>query len=94
MQILTGIFLAMYYIPHTELAFLSVEYIMRDVNSGWFLRYLHANTASFYFFFMYLHIMRALIFKSYNINNYLLWVSGMVIFLLSMLTAFLGYVLP
>jgi ubiquinol-cytochrome c reductase cytochrome b subunit len=72
MQIITGIFLAMYYIPYTELAFLSVEYIMRDVQGGWFLRYLHANTASFYFFFIYLHIARALIYKSYTSQNSLL----------------------
>ena len=57
-QILTGIFLAMYYTPHINLAFLSVESIMRDVQGGWFLRYLHSNTASFYFFFIYLHILK------------------------------------
>ena len=68
-QILTGIFLAMYYTPHINLAFLSVESIMRDVKGGWFLRYLHSNTASFYFFFIYLHILKALLFKSYHKQN-------------------------
>ena len=68
-QILTGIFLAMYYTPHINLAFLSVESIMRDVQGGWFLRYLHSNTASFYFFFIYLHILKALLFKSYHKQN-------------------------
>lgn len=93
-QILTGIFLAMYYTPHIELAFLSIEYIMRDVQAGWFLRYLHANTASYYFFFIYLHVFKALFYKSYNSYNKHLWLSGVTIFLLSMATAFLGYVLP
>lgn len=93
-QIITGIFLAMYYTPHINLAFLSVESIMRDVHGGWFLRYLHSNTASFYFFFIYLHILKALIFKSYHQQNTVLWFSGLVIFFLSAATAFLGYVLP
>jgi len=93
-QILTGIFLAMYYTPHINLAFLSVESIMRDVQGGWFLRYLHSNTASFYFFFIYLHILKALLFKSYHKQNTVLWFSGIIIFFLSAGTAFLGYVLP
>jgi ubiquinol-cytochrome c reductase cytochrome b subunit len=94
LQILTGIFLAMYYTPHIELAFLSIECIMRDVTGGWFLRYLHANVASFFFLFIYLHILKALFYKSYNSYNENLWYSGIFIFLLSMATAFLGYVLP
>ena len=93
-QIITGVFLAMYYTPHVNLAFLSVESIMRDVNGGWFLRYLHSNTASFYFFFIYLHILKALLFKSYHNQNIILWISGLIIFFLSAGTAFLGYVLP
>ena len=93
-QIISGIFLAMYYTPHINLAFLSVEYIVRDVQGGWFLRYLHSNTASFYFFFLYLHIFKALFYKSYNLQNLVLWCSGIIIFFLSAATAFLGYVLP
>lgn len=65
-QILTGIFLAMHYCPQTDLAFLSVEHIMRDVSSGWALRYLHANTASFFFIFVYAHISRGLYYGSYR----------------------------
>ncbi len=93
-QILTGIFLAMHYTPHITLAFNSIEYIMRDVNSGWFIRYLHTNGASFFFLVVYAHIGRGLYFGSYIKSNLALWFSGVVIFILMMATAFMGYVLP
>jgi ubiquinol-cytochrome c reductase cytochrome b subunit len=92
-QIVTGIFLAMHYTPHVDLAFMSVEHIMRDVNNGWLIRYMHANGASFYFFSMYMHMGKNLYFKLY-LNNKFAWFSGLTIFLLSMATAFIGYVLP
>lgn len=94
LQIITGIFLAMHYTPHITLAFNSIEYIMRDVNSGWFIRYLHTNGASFFFLVIYLHIGRGLYFGSYLKSNLALWFSGVVIFILMMATAFMGYVLP
>ena len=93
-QILTGIFLAMHYTPHIDLAFASIEHIMRDVNNGWILRYGHANGASFFFIVVYLHIARGLFFGSYMKPRGALWVSGVVIFVLMMATAFIGYVLP
>ena len=93
-QILTGIFLAMHYIPNADLAFLSVEHIMRDVNNGWLLRYLHANGASFFFLVVYIHIFRGVFHASYVFPRHFLWCSGVVILLLMILTAFLGYVLP
>ena len=93
-QILTGIFLAMHYTPHVDLAFKSVEHIMRDVNNGWLIRYLHANGASVFFIVVYCHIFRGLYFGSYIYPRDKLWVSGVVIFLLMMATAFMGYVLP
>ena len=93
-QLLTGISLAMYYTPHVNLAFLSVESIMRDVLGGWYLRYLHSNMASFFFFFIYFHVLKALLLKSYHIQNSMLWLSGLIIFFLLAGTAFLGYVLP
>jgi len=93
-QILTGIFLAMHYTPHIDLAFNSVEHIMRDVNNGWLIRYLHANGASMFFIVTYLHIFRGLYFGSYMYPRGLLWCSGVIIFLLMMATAFMGYVLP
>jgi len=93
-QILTGIFLAMHYTPHINLAFNSIEYIMRDVNSGWFIRYLHANGASMFFLVVYMHIGRGLYFGSYIKSNLALWCSGVIIFILMMATAFMGYVLP
>nr|WQF69580.1 apocytochrome b [Pleonosporium sp.] len=93
-QILTGIFLAMHYTPHINLAFNSVEHIMRDVNFGWLLRYLHANGASMFFIIVYIHIFRGLYFGSYlNPKNWV-WVIGVIIFLLMIITAFIGYVLP
>lgn len=93
-QIVTGIFLAMHYTPHVTRAFSSVEHIMRDVNYGWLLRYLHANGASFFFIVVYLHIMRGLYYGSYAHPRGHLWVSGVVIFILMMGTGFIGYVLP
>jgi quinol-cytochrome oxidoreductase complex cytochrome b subunit len=93
-QIITGIFLAMHYTPHVDLAFNSVEHIMRDVNNGWIIRYLHANGASMFFIVTYLHIFRGLYFGSYMYPRGFLWCSGVVIFLLMMATAFMGYVLP
>jgi len=94
MQILTGIFLAMHYIPSFDLAFLSCEHIMRDVNYGWLVRYMHANGASFFFLMVYMHIARGLYFGSYIKPKDLVWVIGVLILLLMIITAFLGYVLP
>lgn len=93
-QILTGVFLAMHYTPSVDLAFISVEHIMRDVNYGWLIRYLHANTASFFFIFVYLHIGRGLYYGSYKSPRVLLWSIGVIILVLMMAIAFLGYVLP
>ncbi|MER8480286.1 MULTISPECIES: cytochrome b N-terminal domain-containing protein [unclassified Mesorhizobium] len=93
-QILTGIVLAMHYAPDTGLAFNSVEEIMRDVNSGWLLRYLHSNGASFFFIAVYIHICRGLYYGSYKAPRELLWVLGCTNLLLMMATAFMGYVLP
>ena len=93
-MIATGIFLAMHYTPHTTMAFDSVERIMRDVNFGWLLRYVHANGASMFFIVVYIHIWRGLYYGSYKAPRELLWMLGVVIFLLMMATAFMGYVLP
>nr|YP_010886802.1 apocytochrome b [Paralagenidium karlingii]WJH17918.1 apocytochrome b [Paralagenidium karlingii] len=93
-QIITGIFLAMHYTPHISLAFSSVEHIMRDVNHGWLIRYAHANGASFFFIVVYIHIFRGLYYGSYFKPRAALWCSGVVIFILMMATAFMGYVLP
>lgn len=93
-QILTGIFLAMHYTPHVDLAFLSVEHIMRDVEGGWLLRYMHANGASFFFIVVYVHMFRGLYYGSYASPRELVWCIGVIIFLLMILTAFIGYVLP
>ena len=93
-QILTGIFLAMHYTPNVEMAFNSVEHIMRDVNSGWLIRYTHANVASFFFLFLYFHIAKGLYYSSYKTPRVLLWSIGVIIFILTIATAFLGYVLP
>ena len=94
LQILTGIFLAMHYTPHIDLAFLSVEHIMRDVEGGWFLRYMHANGASMFFIVVYLHLLRGLYYGSYTSPRELVWIVGVIILLLMILTAFIGYVLP
>ena len=93
-QIITGVTLAMHYNPSVLEAFNSVEHIMRDVNNGWLLRYLHSNTASAFFFLVYLHIGRGLYYGSYKAPRTLVWTIGTVIFILMMATAFLGYVLP
>ena len=93
-QIVTGIFLAMHYTPHVDYAFNSVEHIMRDVNNGWLIRYLHTNGASMFFIVVYSHIFRGLYYGSYMYPRGTLWASGVVIFLLMMATAFMGYVLP
>lgn len=93
-QIITGITLAMHYTPNIDLAFVSVEHIMRDVHYGWLIRYLHANVASFFFIFVYLHIGRGLYYGSYRSPRVLLWSIGVIILVLMMATAFLGYVLP
>jgi ubiquinol-cytochrome c reductase cytochrome b subunit len=93
-QLVTGIFLAMHYIPDINLAFLSVEHIMRDVNSGWLLRYVHANGASMFFLVVYVHILRGFYYGSFLHPRQFLWSSGVIILLLMILTAFLGYVLP
>jgi quinol-cytochrome oxidoreductase complex cytochrome b subunit len=93
-QIVTGIVLAMHYTPHTSMAFDSVEHIMRDVNYGWLIRYMHANGASMFFIVVYIHIFRGLYYGSYKAPRELLWWFGIIIFLLMMATAFMGYVLP
>jgi quinol-cytochrome oxidoreductase complex cytochrome b subunit len=93
-QILTGVFLAMHYVPKVEYAFYSVEHIMRNVKYGWILRYLHANGASMFFLVVYSHIFRGLYYGSYMHPRERLWISGVVIYILMMATAFIGYVLP
>ena len=92
--IISGVSLAMHYTPHVDLAFNSVEHIMRDVNNGWLIRYIHANGASFFFIFVYLHIGRGLYYGSYRSPRTLLWNQGVIIFIIMMATAFLGYVQP
>lgn len=94
LMIITGVVLAMHYTPHADHAFNSVERIMRDVNWGWMLRYLHMNGASFFFIAVYIHIFRALYYGSYKKPRELLWILGVAIFLLMMATAFIGYTLP
>jgi ubiquinol-cytochrome c reductase cytochrome b subunit len=93
-QILTGAFLAMHYTPHVDFAFNSVEHIMRDVNNGWLIRYTHANVASFFFIFVYMHVGRGLYYGSYKSPRVLVWSIGTIILILMMAIAFLGYVLP
>jgi ubiquinol-cytochrome c reductase cytochrome b subunit len=93
-QIVTGIILAMHYASSGSLAFESVEHIMRNVNQGWLLRYAHANGASFFFIVTYIHIFRGLYYGSYKAPREMVWMLGLVIFLLMMATAFMGYVLP
>ncbi|MBB5659815.1 cytochrome b [Brevundimonas halotolerans] len=93
-QIVTGIVLAMHYVPNTEMAFASVERIMRDVNGGWLIRYVHANGASMFFIAVYLHMLRGLYYGSYKAPREIIWILGCVIFFLMIATAFLGYVLP
>ncbi len=93
-QIITGVTLAMHYNPSVAEAFNSIEHIMRDVNNGWLVRYLHSNTASAFFFLVYLHIGRGIYYGSYRAPRTLAWVIGTVIFIVMVVTAFLGYVLP
>jgi ubiquinol-cytochrome c reductase cytochrome b/c1 subunit len=93
-QIVTGVFLAMYYTPNAGMAFQSVEHIMRDVNYGWLIRYLHANGASMFFVAVYVHIFRNFYYGSYKAPREVLYILGVIIFLLMMATAFMGYVLP
>jgi len=94
LQIMTGLFLTMHYVPHTSMAFESVEHIMRDVNFGWLIRYAHSNGASMFFIVVYIHMFRGLYYGSYKAPRELLWMLGVVILLLMMATAFMGYVLP
>ena len=93
-QILTGIVLAMHYTPNVNLAFNSVEAIMRDVNYGWLLRYIHANGASFFFVAVYIHMARGMYYGSYKEPREVLWILGVILFLLMVATGFMGYVLP
>ncbi len=93
-QIITGLTLAMHYIADSDLAFASVEHIMRDVNYGWLIRYVHANGASMFFLAVYIHIFRALYYGSYKSPREVIWIIGMIIYFLMMATAFMGYVLP
>jgi ubiquinol-cytochrome c reductase cytochrome b subunit len=93
-QIITGIVLAMHYTAHADLAFSSVEHIMRDVNYGWLIRYIHANGASMFFLAVYIHIFRALFYGSYKSPREVIWILGILIYLLMMAAAFMGYVLP
>ena len=93
-MIISGIVLVMHYTPHADHAFDSVERIMRDVNYGWLIRYIHMNGASMFFIVVYIHIFRGLYYGSYKEPRELLWILGVVIFVLMMATAFMGYVLP
>ena len=93
-QIVTGIVLAMHYTPESTMAFASVEHIMRDVNYGWLVRYLHSNGASMFFLAVYVHMFRGLYYGSYKAPREVLWILGVIIYLLMTATAFMGYVLP
>ncbi|NBQ34154.1 MAG: cytochrome b [Gammaproteobacteria bacterium] len=93
-QLITGIFLTMHYKPEANLAFNSVEFIMRDVDWGWLIRYMHSTGASAFFVVIYLHMYRALIYGSYKAPRELIWIIGMVIYIALMAEAFMGYVLP
>ncbi len=94
MMVVTGIVLAMHYTPHVDMAFASVERIMRDVNYGWLIRYLHSNGGSMFFLVVYIHFFRGLYYGSYKAPRELLWLLGVVLLILMMATAFMGYVLP
>ena len=94
LQIITGIFLATNYKPDAQMAFASVEYIMRDVDYGWLIRYLHSTGASFFFIAVYLHMFRALLYGSYRKPRELIWIIGMFIYVCLMAESFLGYLLP
>ncbi|MBV9511412.1 MAG: cytochrome b/b6, partial [Caulobacteraceae bacterium] len=93
-QIITGVVLAMHYVADANLAFNSVEHIMRDVNYGWLIRFIHANGASMFFLAVYIHMFRGIYYGSYKAPREVLWILGMIIYLLMMATAFMGYVLP
>src|SRR5437660_3202238 len=93
-QIITGIVLAMHYTPHVDHAFNSVEHIMRDVNYGWLLRYLHSNGASMFFLAAYIHMFRGLYYGSYKEPREILWILGVILLLLMIMTGFMGHVLP
>ena len=93
-QIITGIVLAMHYVPNTSLAFDSIEHIMRDVNYGWLIRYMHSNGASMFFLAVFIHMFRGLYYGSYKEPREIIWILGVVIFLLMIITGFMGYVLP
>lgn len=94
LQIITGIVLAMHYTPEINFAFFSVDSIMRDVSSGWILRYLHLNGASMFFICIYIHLLKGLYYNSYRSPRGWVWLIGLVIYFFLMGTAFLGYVLP
>jgi ubiquinol-cytochrome c reductase cytochrome b/c1 subunit len=93
-QIITGIVLVMHYTPHADMAFASVEHIMRDVNYGWLMRYLHSNGASMFFIAVYIHMFRGLYYGSYKDPREISWILGVIIYLLMMAAGFMGYVLP
>src|SRR5499426_593771 len=93
-QIVTGIVLVMHYTPEATMAFNSVEHIMRDVNYGWLLRYLHSNGAAMFFLAGYIHMFRGMYYGSYKAPREVLWILGVIIYLLMMATGFMGYVLP
>jgi ubiquinol-cytochrome c reductase cytochrome b subunit len=94
LQLATGIFLAIHYTAHIDLAFSSVQHLMRDVPNGWILRYLHANGASLFFIVVYLHLFRAIYYTSYAQPREAVWLIGVVLLLVIIITAFIGYVLP
>ena len=93
-QLVTGIFLTMHFKPSAEEAFASIEYIMRDVEWGWLIRYMHSTGASLFFIVVYIHMFRGLMYGSYQKPRELVWIVGMLIYLVLMAEAFLGYVLP
>lgn len=93
-QIVSGFLLTLFYVPHIDYAFNSVEHIMRDVNYGWLIRYIHANGASFFFAVIYIHILKGMYYGSYQYPRTIVWFSGVIIYILLMGAAFLGYVLP
>ena len=93
-QILTGLLLTIYYIPSVDIAFISVDKIMRDVENGWWVRYMHANGASLFFLVVYLHMMRGFFYGSYREPREHVWLSGVTLLFLMMGIAFMGYVLP
>ena len=93
-MIVSGIFLAMHYTPHVDMAFESTERIMRDVSYGWLIRYIHSNGASFFFIVVYIHMIRSLYYGSFKYPRELNWILGVFIYFIMMATSFLGYTLP